>query len=73
MHGRFRYLNVGLGVILAYVGAKMLATELYHPPSWFSLAVIAAVLTVSIAASVRTDRRDAAAGHPRLAEEVSEP
>lgn len=73
MHGRFRYLNVGLGVILAYVGVKMLATELYHPPSWFSLAVIAAVLTVAIAASVRADRRDAAAGHPRLAEEVSEP
>ena len=61
MAGRFRYLNVGLGVILAFVGLKMLATELYHPPMGISLAVIAAALAVSILLSVRADRRDAVA------------
>jgi tellurite resistance protein TerC len=60
--GRFRYLNIGLGVILAYVGLKMLAVgkplEL-HPPTWLSLVVISAVLAVSIALSIRADRREA--------------
>ena len=60
--GKFRYLNVGLGVILGYVGLKMLAVgkplEL-HPPTWLSLVVIAIVLTVAIVASLRADKRDA--------------
>ncbi len=45
MAGRFRYLNVGLGVILAFVGIKMLITELYHFPTWLSLVIIIGVLT----------------------------
>jgi len=61
MAGKFRYLNVGLGVILAYVGLKMLAVgkplEL-HPPTWLSLVVIGVVLTVAIWASIRADRLD---------------
>ena len=32
MAGRFRYLNVGLGVILAFVGVKMLIVELVPLP-----------------------------------------
>jgi tellurite resistance protein TerC len=60
--GKFRYLNIGLGVILGYVGLKMLAVgkplEL-HPPTWLSLAVIAVVLTLSIVLSLRADKRDA--------------
>ena len=59
--GKFRYLNLGLGVILAYVGLKMLAVgkplEL-HPPTWLSLVVITIVLTVAITASLRADKRD---------------
>lgn len=56
--GRFRYLNVGLGVILAFVGVKMLLSRWWHPPTWSSLAVIGVVLAVAIAASVRADRRE---------------
>ncbi len=56
--GRFRYLNVGLGVILAFVGIKMLIVELYHFPTWASLVVIILVLTVAIVASLRADARD---------------
>ncbi len=58
MAGRFRYLNIGLGVILGFVGLKMLFAELYHPPMWLSLGVIAAALAVSIITSLQADRRD---------------
>jgi len=61
MAGRFRYLNVGLGFILAFVGLKMLVVEWYHPPQWLSLGVIALALTVAILASLRAERRDASA------------
>jgi tellurite resistance protein TerC len=58
MAGRFRYLNIGLGFILAFVGLKMLAVEWYHPPQWLSLGVIAVALTVAIMASLRAERRE---------------
>lgn len=65
MQGKFRYLNVGLGVILAFVGIKMLLIgepfEI-HMPTYVSLGVIALVLTVSIVASIRADDRDHDAG-----------
>jgi tellurite resistance protein TerC len=61
MTGRFRYLNVGLGVILAFVGVKMLVADLYHPPMWLSLVVIATTLALAIIASLRADRRESAA------------
>jgi tellurite resistance protein TerC len=58
MQGRFRYLNIGLGGILAFVGAKMLLIGQpfeIHVPTGISLAVIGAVLGVSIVASMRAD------------------
>ncbi len=55
---KFRYLNQGLGVILAFVGLKMLAADLFHVPTWASLLFIALVLTVTILLSVEADRRD---------------
>ncbi len=58
MAGRFRYLNSGLGVILGFVGVKMLVVEWYHVPTWLSLAVIAAVLAVAVWASVRAESRE---------------
>jgi tellurite resistance protein TerC len=58
MAGRFRYLNIGLGFILAFVGLKMLAVEWYHPPQWLSLGVIALALAVAILASLRADRKE---------------
>ncbi|CAA9248759.1 MAG: Integral membrane protein TerC [uncultured Acidimicrobiales bacterium] len=58
MAGKFRYLNIGLGVILGFVGVKMMVAEFYHPPQWLSLGVIAAALAVAILASLRADRRD---------------
>jgi tellurite resistance protein TerC len=64
MAGRFRYLNMGLGVILAFVGTKMLIAEWYHFPTWLSLLVIMGVLTVAIVASLRAEKRDEALGEP---------
>jgi tellurite resistance protein TerC len=60
MADRFRYLNTGLGVILAFVGVKMiLATaDIWHPPTWLALAVIVLVLAVSVVASLRAEARD---------------
>ncbi len=58
MAGRFRYLNQGLGVILAFVGVKMLIVEWYHFPIWISLTAIAAILTITILLSLRAERRD---------------
>jgi tellurite resistance protein TerC len=62
MAGKFRYLNIGLGVILAFVGVKMLIAEWYHVPTWASLAVITLVLTVAVLASLRADRRSGPGG-----------
>jgi tellurite resistance protein TerC len=58
MADRFRYLNRGLAVILAFVGVKMLIVEWFHVPTWVSLAVIAVVLAVTVAASLGSERRE---------------
>lgn len=65
MADRFRYLNVGLGVILGFVGVKMLLSDVYHMPVWASLAVIATVLTVTIWLSLRVARREEERGEIR--------
>ncbi len=61
MQGKFRYLNIGLGVILAFVGIKMLLIgdpfEI-HLPTYISLGFIFLVLTVAIVASLKADQRD---------------
>jgi tellurite resistance protein TerC len=48
----FRYLNVGLAVILVFVGSKMLASHYITVPIQLSLGIIGAVLAASIIASV---------------------
>ena len=58
MAGRFRYLNVGLGVILGFVGVKMLLADVFHVPIVISLAVIVATLAVAVLASLHAERRD---------------
>jgi len=66
---KLRYLNVGLGIILGFVGIKMLITEWYHVPTFLSLVVIAVVLTITVIVSLRADARDPDQGDgPRLEE-----
>jgi tellurite resistance protein TerC len=65
MQGKFRYLNIGLGVILGFVGIKMLLIgEPFevHLPTFASLGVIGLVLTVAVVASLRADKRDRQSG-----------
>ena len=69
MADRFRYLNIGLAVILGFVGLKMLFVNVAHLPTWVSLAFITVVLAITIITSLRAERRDAeahapAVGHP---------
>jgi TerC family integral membrane protein len=49
---RFVYLSQGLTAILAFIGLKMLAVDLYDPPTWLPLVVVAAILAVAIGASL---------------------
>jgi len=48
----FHYLNYGLAAVLVFIGAKMLVSSVYHVPTWIALTVIAAVLGLSVLASV---------------------
>jgi tellurite resistance protein TerC len=50
--GKFRYLKVGLGLVLSFVGAKMVLAEWVEIPIKISLAVVVALLAGSILASV---------------------
>jgi tellurite resistance protein TerC len=52
---RFRYLNVGLALVLTFVGTKILLAEVYAIPIVVSLLVVATLLGGSVLASlVRT-------------------
>jgi tellurite resistance protein TerC len=59
--GKLIYLNRGLGVILFYVGVKMIVSEWYHIPTFVSLVVIAVVLAITVWASLRASKRIEAA------------
>jgi TerC family integral membrane protein len=48
----FVYLRYGLGVVLGFVGIKMLLVDIYKIPIGVSLAIVIAILTLSIVASL---------------------
>jgi tellurite resistance protein TerC len=50
---QIRFLQLGLAVVLVFVGLKMLAADLLHVPVGLSLGVIVVVLGASILASWR--------------------
>ena len=49
--GRFHYLKYGLGLVLAFVGAKMVGSAWFEVPIGISLGVIVTLLCASVAAS----------------------
>jgi tellurite resistance protein TerC len=49
---RFHYLKVGLGLVLAFVGCKMVLSGWFHVPIGWSLGVIVVLLGGSVAASL---------------------
>jgi tellurite resistance protein TerC len=57
---RFHYLQVGLSFVLIFIGAKMLLEGLIHIPVGVSLGVVATLLGLSVAASLRWPEEDRA-------------
>lgn len=49
---KFIYLKFGLGLVLAFIGVKMLGADLFHLPVQVSLAVVVLILGGSIVASL---------------------
>ncbi len=55
---KFHYLKIGLGVVLAFVGVKMLlAHTAWKIPTLWSLGVIVVILTVSVVVSLMRPKR----------------
>ncbi len=52
MMDRFQYLKIGLGLVLAFVGTKMVISDWYHVPVTLSLAVVLSLLAGSVVASL---------------------
>jgi tellurite resistance protein TerC len=59
---KFTLLKYGLAVILAFIGAKMLASDVVHIGTGISLTVVLGVLALSIAASAVRDARRQGSG-----------
>jgi tellurite resistance protein TerC len=59
---RFHLLTYGLGVILVFVGTKMLLVDVYKVPVFWSLGIVAGILAASVAASLLIPPRRTAAG-----------
>ncbi len=52
MMDRFAYLSIGLALVLVWVGAKMLLTDIWKIPIWLSLLVIVGILAAAIGLSL---------------------
>jgi tellurite resistance protein TerC len=52
MISRFAYLKIGLAAVLAFVGVKLLLTQVLHLPVWLSVGVIAGILGTALVASL---------------------
>jgi tellurite resistance protein TerC len=51
MH-KFRYLGLGLGLVLVFIGSKMLIHHWWPIPTNWSLGVVLGILTVAVVASL---------------------
>ena len=49
---RFSYLGKGLGIVLAFIGVKMLLGDIFHIPTGWSLAVVGFILASSVILSL---------------------
>ncbi len=51
------YLPYGLGIILVFIGFKMLMLDVFHMPIWISLSFIVIVLAITAWLSIRHSRK----------------
>jgi len=49
---KFRFLQIGLAIVLVFVGAKMLLADVFRIPIGLALGVVAGILLISILASL---------------------
>jgi tellurite resistance protein TerC len=72
----FRYLSTGVCIVLAFVGVKMLLTDIFPIPVLVSLGVIIAILAGSVILSIVLPKKKAieapASGNPSTKEESKE-
>lgn len=61
---KMHYLPYGLGVILMFIGGKMLLLDVYHLPIWLSLSVIALVLAMTAVLSLVHHRQQQCKAKP---------
>ncbi len=54
---KMHYLPYGLGLILVFIGFKMLMLDVFHMPIWISLSFIVFVLTVTAILSIRHSKK----------------
>jgi tellurite resistance protein TerC len=74
LKNRFRYLKLGLAVILVFVGVKLTVVNLgVKIDPILSLAVVLAILAISIYASWRNPEEPKVEGHPHLPWPTDEP
>jgi tellurite resistance protein TerC len=53
----FRFLKIGLSLVLIFVGGKMMVMDVYEIPIYVSLLVVAGILTLSIVASLVIEKK----------------
>ena len=51
-HELFHYLNIGLGIILIFIGFKLFAEHWINIPTWLSLIIVLGVIITSMALSI---------------------
>ena len=61
MADRFHLLKYGLAIVLVFIGGKMLALPWYHMPIQWSLSIVAAIIFISVVASLALSKRQAVA------------
>jgi len=55
--GYFRYLKIGLALVLCFVGVKMVISDFYRIPTAVALGTVAGILAVTMLASYVTTRK----------------
>ncbi|HEX7862137.1 MAG TPA: TerC family protein [Verrucomicrobiae bacterium] len=69
---KFHYLKIGLGVVLAFVGVKMLLGHTpYKIDTLVSLGIVVAILAISVIASLLKPKPESVETAPQLAEKES--
>ena len=60
---KMHYLPYGLGIILIFIGFKMLMLDVFHMPIWLSLGFIIITLAITAGLSIRYNQKQAQLEH----------